>query len=53
MITTESTAVRLELGIQGTHIVVDQMSKTNAILTRVDFADHGESGHLTKNEMDC
>ena len=53
MITTESPAVTLELGIPGTHIVVDQMSKTNAILTHVDFADQGASGHLTKNEMDC
>ena len=36
MVTTDPPAMRPEFGVQGAHIVVDQMSKTNTILTHVD-----------------
>lgn len=44
LVTTEPPAVRPEFGVQGAHVVVDQMSKTNTILTHVDSLTRRETG---------
>lgn len=44
MVTTDPPAVRPEFGVQGAHIVVDQMSKTNTILTHVNLLTRRKTG---------